>query len=361
MIKDVKFSTKKFRGERSNDLGVAIDVSDSIITVVYYDFQLKRIYAMATIAGGVNNTINVMEHLTHLVVSSMGRFGIMASDVTAVGIAASFMVSCALEEKLTVGDLYLRPETEIYYMPFISMAIGGRNTAALLSVTSNNCLIADIGKTLFITEKKDNIYRCASFELAGAFDGSGYESGMPPVDGAIDYVRVENDDTLVYEVIGDCDSVGISPCGVAASISVMLDKGAIDGDGIMLDRDLFAIGEDFFVTQNDVRVFQTDKARVATAMELFPDADKLYASSGLFTTRNSMRLAGELGIIPGRLTTSFCLNLTINGIIRCLQDEKTREEAEKIAKSSLDITSELTEKFSENYFEHLILEKKCKN
>ncbi len=361
MIKDAKISIKKFQKERSDSLAAAIDVSDSIITAVYYDFRLKRVFGMATFAGAEINTANVMEHLTHLVISSMGGLKITASDVTAVGIAASFKVSCALGEMLSAGDLFLRPETEICYMPFISMEIGGRYTAALLPDTSGDCLIADIGKTLFIAEKKDGLIRCASFELAGAFDGSGYESGMPPVDGAIDYVRVENDDTLVYEVIGDCDSVGISPCGVAASISVMLDKGAIDGDGIMTDRDLFAIGEDLFVSQNDVRVFQTDKARVAAAMDLFPDADKLYASGGLFTTRNAMRLAGELGIIPNRLTTSFCLDLAINGIIRCLRDENVREQAEKIARSSLDITSEVTEKFSEKYFEHLILEKKCKN
>lgn len=361
MIKDIKISFRKFSEERSNDLGAAIDISDSIITVVYYDFQLKRVFGMATLVGAEFNTANVMEHLTHFVISSMGRLRIMASDVTAMVIAASFAVSCALEEKLTVGDLYLRPETEIYYMPFISMAIGGRYTAALLSNTAGDCLIADIGRTLFIAEKKEDQFRCASFELAGAFDGSGYESGMPPVDGAIDYVRIENDNTLVYEVIGDCDSVGISPCGVASSISVMLDKGAVDSDGIMTDRDLFAIGEDFFVSQNDVRVFQTDKARVAAAMDLIPDADKLYASGGLFTTRNSMQLAGELGIIPTGLTTSFCLNLAINGIIRYLCDENTREEAEKIARNALDITPELTEKFSERYFEHLILEKKCKN
>ncbi len=361
MIKDVKISTKKFQKERSDRLGAAIDVSDNIITVAYYDFQLKRVFGMATLAGAEINTGNVTEHLAHLVISSMGGLKIMASDVTAVGIAASFMVSCVLEERLTAGDLHLRPETEICYMPFISMAIGGRYTATLLPDTTGDCLIADIGKTLFIAEKKDGLFRCASFELAGAFDGSGYESGMPPVDGAIDYVRVENGDTLVYEVIGDCDSVGISPCGAASSISVMLDKGAVDGDGIMLDRDLFAIGEDLFVSQNDVRVFQTDKARVAAAMELFPDADKLYASGGLFTTRNAMRLAGEMGVIPDRLKTSFCLNLTINGIIRYLRDENVRKEAEKIANNALDITSDLTEKFSEKYFEHLILEKKCKN
>lgn len=361
MVKDIIISFRKFGEERSNELGTAIDVSDSIITVVYYDIRLKRVFGMATLAGTEINTANVMEHLTHLVISSMGRLRIMASDVMTMVIAASFTVSCALEEKLTVGDLYLRPETEIYYMPFISMAMGGRYTAALLSDTSGDCLIADIGKTLFIAEKKDELYRCASFELAGAFDGSGYESGMPPVDGAIDYVRVENDDTLVYEVIGDCDSMGVSPCGVASSISVMLDKGAIDSDGIMIDRDLFAIGEDFYVSQNDVRVFQTDKARVAAAMDLFPDADKLYVSGGLFNTDHGSRLTGELGIIPHRLKKVFCFNLTINGIIEYFCDEKVREKAEKISGSALDITDELTEKFSEKYFEHLILEKKCKN
>lgn len=362
MINDIIFSTEKLRDERSDNLGIAIDVSYSIMTAVYYDLQLKRRFARASLFGVELNSDNVTENLSRLVISSMRELKIMSADVKAVGIAASFQVAMELEAELTTSDLFLNPDIGIYYVPFISVGIGGRFTASLLAVPDgDDCLIADLGRTLCVAERKQGRLRCASFEMAGAFDGSGYESGMSPEKGAIDNVRCENDGTLVYEVIGDCDSIGVSPCGVAASVSVMMDNGALDSDGIMTDRDLFAIGEDFFVSQNDVRAFQADKARAAAALELFGGAEKAYLSGEVFTSANGLRLLTEIGVIPNGLLAAFCRNSVEQGVIMCLESEKARQKADEIAKNTIVVTDDILEDFDNNYFEHLILEKKCEN
>ncbi len=361
MISEIRFSNEKIRSERSDSIALAVDVSGSLMTAVYYDLQLKRRFARASLFGTELKPDNARELLIKLVTSSMRANSVGSADVKSVGIAASFQVSGTLEGELSPSDLFLRPETEIYYVPFISAAIGGRFTASLLTLPEGDCLSADFGKTLCVAERRGDQIRCASFPLAGAFDGSGFESGMPPEKGAIDFVRCESDGTLVYEVVGDCDSIGVSPCGAAASVAIMLDKCAVDSDGIMIDRDLFAIGEDFFVSQNDVRVFQSDKSSGAAALGLFPEARRAFLSGEIFASEKGLRLMTELGVIPKPLAAAFCRNSTEQGIIMCLENKDARAKAKLIAEKSLDITYELLPKFDKSYYEHLILEKKCEN
>lgn len=361
MIETIRFSDEKFRSERSDSMALAVDISNSLMTAVAYDLSLKRRFARASLFGTEFKPSNVCEHLTRLITSAMRAFGLRSADVRSVGIAASFPVAGILGDELTASDLFLRPDTEISCVPYISAAVGGRLTASLLTLPDGDCLAADFGKKLCVAERRGEQIRCAAFQLAGAFDGSGYESGMPPENGAIDFVRCESDGSLVYEVVGDCDSIGVSPCGAAASVSIMLDKNAVDSDGIMVDRDLFAIGEDYFVSQNDVRVFQSDKSSAAAALGLFPEAKRAFLSGEIFASEKGLRLMTELGAVPRSLSAAFCRNSVEQGIIMFLESEEVRDKADKIARNSLDITSELLPEFDKSYYDHLILEKKCKN
>lgn len=353
MLNKLIMSSEKINTERSESIALAIDVADNFVTVVYYDLQLKRRYARAAAFGVDINSDNVQDIVVRLITSSMREQKINGNAVVSVGIAASFMVSATLEQGLSPLDLFLRPDTYIYYMPFISPALCGRFTASLMTVSDDNCIIADFGKTLCVARKVVDKLSCVAFPMVGAFDGSGYESGMPAENGAIDNMRCEKDGTLIYEVIGDCDSVGVSPCGAAAAIGIMLKRGVLDGDGIMTDRDLFAIGEDFFISQNDVRVFQSDKANAFAALSLFKEYERAYYSGELFSSPNGLRLAGELGVLPTSVQSAFCRNSVEQGIIMCLEDEKMREKAEFIAKNAEDITSDLYSEFDEKYFEGL--------
>lgn len=360
-MNEIKQSNQRLRDERSGSIALAVDISNNLITAVYYDLQLKRRYARASLYGVEIKPDNVCEYVIKLVTSSMRCFEIRSAEINSIGIAASLRNESALENELTPSDMYLNPNMEIYFVPYISAAVGGRFTASLLTLPEGDCLAADFGKELCIAEKRGDTYRCAAFPLSGAFDGSGYESGIPSENGAIDFVRSENDGTIVYEVIGDCDSIGISPCGAAASVSVMLDKGALDSDGIMTDRDLFAIGEDYFVSQNDVRVFQTDKASAASALGLFSGGQRAFFSGEIFASANGLRLMTEFGVIPKSFSSAYCRNSVEQGIILCLESEEARAKAALIAKNALDITSEVLQQYDERYLENISLEKKCEN
>lgn len=360
-MNEIKLSNKKLREDRSGNIALAVDISNNLMVAVYYDLQLKRRCARASLFGAVITQDNVCDCVIKLVISSMRSFGIRSTEICSVGMAASLRNEGVLKNELSPSDMYLNPDMEIYYVPYISAMIGGRFTASLLTLPERDCLAADFGKELCIAQKRGDTYRCAAFPLSGAFDGSGYESGIPSENGAIDFVRSESDGTIVYEVIGDEDSVGISPCGAAASVSVMLDIGALDSDGIMTDRDLFAIGEDYFVSQNDVRVFQTDKASAASALELFSGGQKAFFSGEIFASPNGLRLLTEFGVIPKSFSSAYCRNSVEQGIILCLESEEAREKAALIAKNALDITTEVLQQFDERYFENISLEKKCEN
>ncbi|MCM1165826.1 MAG: ASKHA domain-containing protein [Lachnospiraceae bacterium] len=354
MIAKIHITNEKYRAERSAELAAAVDITACSIAVVYCDLALKRRYARTALFGERITAANAAGELARLLVTSMRGYGIGASAVKSVGIAAPVHIESALERSLSADELYLPPETEIFFVPFISAGISGRFTAALLTLPEGDCVIADVVPPLCIAEKRADGIVCASFPLSGAFDGSGLESGMPAENGAIDAVRREKDGTIVYEVIGDGDSIGVSPCGAAMAVNVMRGAGVLDGDGIMTDRDLFYIGEDFFVSQSDVRVIQSDKARCRAVFELFSAEGRTFLSGEAFASENGLRALLELGALPeSRKSAGFCRNAAEQGIIMCLEEPEIRLTAAEIARSSRDITGEILENFDKFYFDYL--------
>lgn len=350
----------KYRSERSAELTAACDIGNNVMSVVFYDAGLRRRYARAALTDGEITAENVEEALVKLLVTSMREFGIPSSAVKSVGIAAPMAVESRLEQSLLPGALYLPPDVEVFFVPFISAAVGGRFTASLLTLPEGDCIAADLGKTLCIAENRGGEYTCAAFGLTGAFDGSGLESGMPAEKGAIDAVRRESDGTLSYEVVGDAASAGVSPCGAAMAAAVMLESGVLDGDGIMTDRDLFYIGEDFFVSQSDIRAIQSDKAAAAAVLELFSRQQRAFFSGEPFSTAEGLKALIRLGAIPeNRKTAAFCRNSVEQGIIMFSESAEIREKALKIANNARDITEELLPKFDEIYLKNLSFLSNC--
>ncbi len=342
---------EKYRGERSSELAAACNITTSRVSVVFYDTVMKRRYARS-VSVGLINVQNVLDELRELFSSSFEVFGIPAYAVKRVGIAAPFAVEICMEQKISAENLGLSGGVEIFFVPFISAGVGGGFTASLLTLPEGDCFAADLGKTLCIAKNKGGDIRCAAFQLRGAFDGSGLESGIPAERGAIDAVRREKDGTIAYEVVGDEVSTGISPCAAAMAAVIMQRTGVLDSDGIMTDRDLFHIGEDFFVSQADIRVIQSDKALTAAVFELLSEGmEAVYLSGEVFSGAAGLRALIELGALPERFTkAAFCRDSAEQGIILCLEDGDSLRRANKIAKGAIDVTEELLPKLDKLYF-----------
>lgn len=353
MISQIHITNQKYRTERSAEIAAACDITANSISIVYYDLELKRRYARTALVGTAVTALNAAKELARLLITSMREYNIGASVIKSVGVAAPVHIESVLDVELSADTLYLPPETEIFFVPYISAGISGRFTASLLTLPDGECVMADIGQSLCIARKSADDIVCAAFPLTGAFDGSGLESGMPAENGAIGAVRREKD-ALVYEVVGDGESIGVSPCGAAMAVNMMRQEGIIDSDGIMTDRDLLYIGEDFFVSQGDVRAVQSDKARCRAAFEVFPRAERTFLSGEPFATETGLRAMLELGALPELFRgAGFCRNSVEQGIIMYIESGETREKAVDIARNARDITDELMEEFDNRYFDHL--------
>lgn len=353
------FFHELYRHERSVEIAAACNVTEYSISIVFYDLALRRRYARSVSYGSEITAMSAAGKFETLFAAAVMEYGI-GDAVKKVGIAARFSVGACIEEAIDCEKLGIPRDSEIYFVPFISAGIGGGFTASLLTIGDEDFAAADLGRTLYLAKKSGSELLCAAFPMSGAFDGSGLESGMPAEKGAIDAVRHDKDGTISYEVIGDGESEGISPCAAMMAAVIMRRLGTLDDDGIITDRDLFYIGEDYFVSQSDIRAIQADKAGTAAAFEVFlkesgedPDAP-IYLSGEIFSDARGLKSLSELGAIPeGVLKAAFCRNSAEQGIIMFLEDEKMREKARQIAESAADITDRLFEAYDESYFEHL--------
>lgn len=344
------------RSERSDRLAAACDISENMISIVFYDLIMKRRYARSVSYGTKITASAAPDEFCSLFSAAVNEFG-FGKDIKKVGIAGRFSVESILEERLDRMELGIAQNAEICFVPFISAGIGGDFTASLLTVPNDDFIAVEFGSTLYAAKKSGSEFVCAAFPMSGAFDGSGLESGMPAEKGAIDAVRRDKDGTISYEVIGDCDSAGVSPCGAAMAAVIMRRIGALDEDGIMTDRDMFYVGEDYFVTQEDVRAIQADKAGAAAVFDVMlndKEGVKAFFSGEIFSDARGLKSLRELGAIPEKfMDAAFCRNSTEQGLIAFLEDEKARERAYKIANSAEDITERLYGAFDKRYLDHL--------
>ncbi len=352
---------EKYRTERSAELALAVDVTANSLAAVFYDMALERRFARAVLVGEAITPEVAARELPKVVEEALSEFGIKARAVKRVGIAAPVHIETAAECAFKAVNLGLCEECEVMYVPYISAGISGRFTASLLTLPPlqdpGDWAAADFGGSLCLAHKTGGELHCAAFRLAGAFDGSGLESGIPAENGAIEVVRRENDKTIAYEVAGDCDSIGISPCGALTVAAEMQRSGILDGDGIMTDRDHFFIGEDFYISQNDIRAIQTDKARTAASFALlngFSKDEPMFFSGEPFSNPAGFRALLELGAIPKRYEgASFCRNSTEQGIISFLEDENVRARAFELARVAKDFSRDNLLKFDNDYLNNL--------
>lgn len=350
---------EKYHDEHSRSLVLACELSPKLITAAYYDVSLSRMVARSVAFTEGVNPENAASELSKLVFLSMREYGIPASALRKIGVCASIHIAAEIEERLDPTDMFLRPDTEIVVLPFVSAYADSSFAAFLATVSfSDGTLAAHIGKTLNLAFCSNNAIKLASVPLSGAFDGSALESGMRCEFGAIDEVTRETNGTVSYCVSGDCDSVGIAPSAALDVIRIMLDTGSLDEDGIMTDRDLFYIGEDYYISQSDVRAIQSDKAKLAAALSCFVakfgEPSNVYFSGEVLACNGFKRLA-ELGSIPDALADKAKLsrNASESGVIAVLQNDNALSALEQLIASAEDITDSILPDFDDLYITNL--------
>ena len=139
------------------------------------------------------------------------------------------------------------------------------------------------------------------------------------------------------------------------AVRVMLDAGALDGDGIMTDRDLFYIGEDFYISQADVRAVQSDKASIRAGLELFGETaselgsfGRMVVSGEAFGSERGAAVMAGLGAVPKGLAEKYgwCRLPGEQGVIDCLVQPQLLERVHALRSEERRVGKECRSRWS---------------
>ena len=352
---------EKYRGERSGELALACYITRHSVSAVLFDIALNRRFARCVQFGVTISPDNALASIGGVVLRVMRESGTAGNAVKKLGFAAPADITMVIEEMITPSGLFLPPEVELVVLPMISAALGGDFSAVLASAMQQegSFLAADVTGGFRAAAYADGELKFMHMPLKGGLDGSGLESGMPLENGAIDELSREPDGTLCYSVIGDGDSMGISAPAAVNAVKIMLEIGALDRDGIMTDRDLFYIGEDYYISQQDIRVMQSDKAVCRAALELFGkeigQVERAIISGEAFGSERGAGLMAQLGAVPGGLAEKYGWNRNPGeqGVIACLTEPALLDMITGLCAAAEDICDSVQERFDDLYIKNL--------
>ncbi len=188
------------------------------------------------------------------------------------------------------AELDLPIAGKVYVIPGASGYVGGDITADILALglerETTPALLIDVGTNGEMALGCGDKFLCCSTAAGPAFEGEEIVCGMTAGPGAISEVRWEHG-ALSVKTIGGGTATGICGSGLIDALAVMLDLGALDETGRMLDPEedeipmelepclgvfadapAFYLTDDVFVTQADVRKVQLGKGAIAAGVSV---------------------------------------------------------------------------------------------
>jgi uncharacterized 2Fe-2S/4Fe-4S cluster protein (DUF4445 family) len=244
-------------------------------------------------------------------------------DPEPLGVAPFVMSTRELPEVLA-GDLGLavHPRARAYVFPALGAYVGGDIVAGMLASGMDRDkrirLFIDVGTNCEIVLGDASRLLSTAAPAGPAFEGASIRCGMRAAEGAIEVVKISDDDVRL-QVIGDSEPLGLCGSGLVDAVAALVELGLLDGTGRLLDvdsarerapglADRLAVvnGERVFVlhwtgepgdadqaiylSQRDVRELQFAKAAIATGWQL------LVAELGIDVTDIAqVLLAGSFG------------------------------------------------------------------
>ncbi len=200
--------------------------------------------------------------------------------------------------------LEIHPRARLTVFPALGAYVGGDIVAGLLATGMTRDtrlrLFIDVGTNCEIALGSAERLLCTAAPAGPAFEAAQIRCGMRAADGAIEVVRIR-DDELELQVIGDAEPLGICGSGLVDAVAELVRVGLVDLSGRLADPDTVRTvapgladrfvarpdGERIFVlhwqgaegdlersvylSQRDVRELQFAKASIATGWRLLVD------------------------------------------------------------------------------------------
>ncbi len=269
-------------------------------------------------------------------------------------------VSRALNIKAGNLGLHIAPGAYLHLLPNIAGFVGADHTAVLLATAdteSKGMMIAiDIGtntEVSLIDSGKIVTTSCAS---GPAFEGWHIKDGMPAASGAIERLRIVNDN-IQYQTIDGKPAIGICGSGILDAMAQLYLAGVLDKGGRMARNhprvrsenkhlEFVLVSEEerdgrraIVITQQDVRELQLAKAAIRTGIQVLLETQghreekiQKVIIAGAFGTYIDVANAIAIGMLPSLPLDRFQQvgNAAGTGARLALISLSKRGEAQKI-------------------------------
>jgi len=292
--------------------------------------QISSMIKEACLLAGVKS-----ENIKHITIAANTIMQHLIAGLSPVSMGTAPFTTTSLfgESQPAWAALPVAENALIYYSPAISAYVGGDITAGLLAAgfedITDPAIFLDIGTNGEIVLKHNGTYYCCATAAGPAFEGAEIEMGMAAEPGAINHVRTQGDGSLVfceknkktvplcsYTVIDGIKPKGLCGSGLLDTLAVLLDIGAVDETGRLLECDKFwLVKQDensnesgVYITAADIRKLQFAKAAIAAGIQVLlhfarikEEDVKHFVLAGGFGSFMDLKSAARIGLFPKTL------------------------------------------------------------
>lgn len=296
---DVISRAQSFHGERGPVRAAALSTIDEGARALLAEAGVKPSQVVKTVVVGNPIMIHILN-------------GIDPWQLTSVPYVP--VASCSIRGEPRDFGWSFQENGYVETLPLISAYVGadtiGMIVALDLAADAKTSLNIDIGTNGEMVLARGGELLATSTAAGPAFEGAQIACGMRALEGAIVGVRIGAGGAVTARTVKAAPARGICGTGLISAVAALLDAGAVDETGRLLEageiadpglaarlvaagtEPAFALSDDgkVYITQNDIRKLQLAKAAVRTGV------DMLLEATG--TTREGLeavRLAGNFG------------------------------------------------------------------
>ncbi|MCX6464772.1 MAG: ASKHA domain-containing protein [Pseudonocardiales bacterium] len=256
-------------------------------------------------------------------------------DPEPLGVAPFVMASRTFEGLLATDlGVHVHPGARAYVFPALGAYVGGDIVAGALASGMDRDrrvrLFVDVGTNCEIVLAAGDRLLATAAPAGPAFEGAAIRCGMRAAPGAIEGVKISDDD-VALQVIGDVEPTGLCGSGLVDAVAALVTAGLVDASGRLVAADapgvppglagrLRHVGQErvfvlhwrgpdaadaVYLSQRDVRELQFGKAAIATGWQLLLAEQGLQAAdvqqvllAGSFGSYLSPGSAVRIGLVP---------------------------------------------------------------
>jgi uncharacterized 2Fe-2S/4Fe-4S cluster protein (DUF4445 family) len=256
-------------------------------------------------------------------------------DPEPLGVAPFIMAARSFPELLATDlGVHVHPRARAYVFPALGAYVGGDIVAGALASGMDRDrrirLFIDIGTNCEILLAAGDRLLATAAPAGPAFEGAAIRCGMRAAPGAVEGVKISDDDVLL-QVIGDVEPLGLAGSGLVDAVAALVAAGLVDASGRLIQSDapgvppglasrLCQVGqervfvlhfrgsdpaESLYLSQRDIRELQFAKAAIATGWTLLLEEQGLTAAdvaqvvlAGSFGSYLAPSAAVRIGLVP---------------------------------------------------------------